>query len=59
MHGRAHIKDPASHPQVMQIQPIGSDNDIKNQWNNEEIYITVSIGIDFQRESESTHITGK
>jgi hypothetical protein len=42
MHGRAHIKYPASRPQVMQIQPIGSDNNIKNQWDNEEIYIMLA-----------------
>ena len=39
MHRRAHIKDPARHPQVIQIQLSGSDDNIKNQWDNKEIYI--------------------
>lgn len=38
MHRRAHIKDPARRPQVIQIQFFGSDDNIKNKWDNEEIY---------------------
>ena len=38
MHRRAHIKDPASRPQVIQIQLFGSDDNIKQHWDNEEIY---------------------
>ena len=38
MHRRAHIKDPASRPQVIQIQPFGSNDNIKQHWDNEEIY---------------------
>ena len=38
MHRRAHIKDPARRPQVIQIQLFGSDDNIKNKWDNEEIY---------------------
>jgi hypothetical protein len=56
MHGRAHIKYPAGCPQVMQIQPFGSNDDIKNQWDNEEIYTML---VHVLQKSENTHITGK
>ena len=60
MHRRAHIEDPASRPQVIQIQLIGSDDNIKNQRDNEEIYTMLVIRIDFQTKfRRDTHIMGK
>ena len=52
MHRRAHIEDPASRPQVIQIQLVNSDDNIKNQRDNEEIYTMLVIS---KRRSEELH----
>ena len=59
MHRRAHIKDPASRSQLIQIQLFGSDNNIENHWDNEEIYTMLVYVLISNEESESTHIMGK
>ena len=58
MHRRAHIKDPAGSPQVIQVQIIGGDNNIKNHWDNKEIY-TMLVYVLILKGNSSTHITGK
>lgn len=54
MHRRAHIKDPARHPQVIQIQLSGSDDNIKNQWDNKEIYIML-VYVSISNENPRVH----
>lgn len=54
MHRRAHIKDPARHPQVIQIQLSGSDDNVKNQWDNKEIYIML-VYVSISNENPRVH----
>jgi hypothetical protein len=56
MHRRAHIKDPASSPQVIQIQSHSKNDSIKKQWDNEKVY---GMSMFFNGEVESTHIMEK